>query len=341
MPEAALRVLDFGSVRPLRSQTLWHAVARGVSAGAPPTISFVRPTDPYVCLGYHRRIDEVDLDLCARRGLPVYRRMVGGGPVYLDNDQLFFQVCLPLASLPARRDKALRLLLEPAVEAFRAVGVDASLDRSGEIVVGDAKVCGHGAAQIDEAVAFVGNLIEHFDHEAASDVVQSPSPEARDLLARLIRRYVRATPCDADAFREAATDAYASAFGLEPSVGSLTSAEEEAVAELDGKFEDPRWRDGLDRAAQTTDHSVWRVKVRAGVWAVEAELAGSRLLAAVVDGRLEAVSVDDAELNGSAAAVERAIAGWPLGEAEARLVAFGPPGQRLAEALARVGRRLE
>ena len=58
----SLRVIDFGVSSPLRSQTLWHAVAYGVSAGAPATVSFTRPAAPYVCLGYHGALDEVALD---------------------------------------------------------------------------------------------------------------------------------------------------------------------------------------------------------------------------------------------------------------------------------------
>jgi len=94
----ALRVVDFGPSSPVRSQTLWHAVAYGVSAGAPATVSFTRPAAPYVCLGYHGALDEVDLDYCRAEGLPVLRRMVGGGTVYLDEDQLFFQISLPACS---------------------------------------------------------------------------------------------------------------------------------------------------------------------------------------------------------------------------------------------------
>ena len=110
-----LRVIDFGRVTPLRSQTLWHAVGYGVSAGQPATLSFARPSTPYVCLGYHRDPAELDERYCREHGLPVYRRMVGGGPVYLDDRQLFFQICLPARLVsPARRD-ALRTLLTPAV----------------------------------------------------------------------------------------------------------------------------------------------------------------------------------------------------------------------------------
>ncbi|MGH8993738.1 MAG: lipoate--protein ligase family protein, partial [Acidimicrobiia bacterium] len=180
---------------PLRSQTLWHAIAHGVSEGAPPTLSFMRPSRPYVCLGYHRRREEADLAACADAGLPVFRRMVGGGVVYLDADQQFFQVTVPAASVPPARDAALRKLLLPAVAAFRAAGVPAELDDDGEITVGEAKVCGHGAGQIGDAVVVVGNLIERFDHEAAASVLRLEA-DARAEALRLMRRFVTATPAD-------------------------------------------------------------------------------------------------------------------------------------------------
>ena len=107
----ALRVVDFGLSSPLRSQTLWHAIGFGVSAGAPTTLSFTRPAAPYVCLGYHGALDDVDQEYCRAHGLPVLRRMVGGGTVYLDADQVFFQICLPAQAVPPVRWRALRMLL--------------------------------------------------------------------------------------------------------------------------------------------------------------------------------------------------------------------------------------
>lgn len=262
-----LRVIDFGSVSALRSQTLWHAVAAGVSAGLPPTLSFLRPSEPYVCLGYHRRLDELDLAECHRRGLPILRRMVGGGPVYLDDGQLFFQITVPAASLPPMRTTALRLLLEPAVAAFRAAGVDAALDEAGEIVVGDRKVCGHGAGQIGDAVVVVGNLIQRFDHEAASAVLRAPTAEARAEVRRQMERFVSATPVDPAAFQAAAVDAYAAALGRSPVAGSLTAVERERLAVLDGRLADPAWVAGTARPAPST----WQVKIRAGVSVVAAD----------------------------------------------------------------------
>jgi dimethylglycine catabolism B len=56
---------------------------RRVGEGAPPTLSFVRPAAAYVSIGYHRRSAR-SIWRHAGRALPVIRRMIGGGPVYLD-----------------------------------------------------------------------------------------------------------------------------------------------------------------------------------------------------------------------------------------------------------------
>ena len=219
-----LRVIDFGCSPPLRSQTLWHAIGYGVSAGAPATLSFTRPAAPYVCLGYHCGTDEVDHDYCRANGLPVLRRMVGGGPVYLDADQLLFQICLPARAVPAARWQALRMLLEPAVTSFREVAVPAALDDDLEICVGDRKICGHGAGQIEQAVVVCGNLIERFDHERATRVLALADPAQADQTLALMRRFVAATPVAPEAFQAAMISAYAAALGLGAVAGELTGS---------------------------------------------------------------------------------------------------------------------
>jgi lipoate-protein ligase A len=335
----ALRVIDFGRVSPLRSQTLWHAIAYGVSAGQPATVSFARPSAPYVCLGYHRDLGELDEQYCREHGLPVYRRMVGGGPVYLDDRQLFFQVCVPARMVsPARRD-ALRVLLEPAAAAFRAAGIAASLD-DGEICVSDRKICGHGAGQIEDAVLLCGNLIEAFDHERATRVLALPDPVQRAETLRLMRRYVTATPADPAAFRTALSAAYAGALGLRAVPGELTAAELGTVAELDQRFTAPRWLAGPGRPARSGRHGR-QVKVRAGVWTLAAEApGGARLVASVVNGVLERAALTVPELNGQVMAAEHALAGVSVRAAADVLSRLGEPGQELAAALTGAGGRL-
>jgi lipoate-protein ligase A len=336
VPADDLRVLDFGRVAPLRSQTLWHAIAAGVSAGASPTLSFLRPAAPYVCIGFHRRLDEVDLAECRVRDLPVFRRMVGGGPVYLDDGQLFFQITVPASSLPPVRTAALRRLLAPAVAAFRECGIDAELDDAGEIVVGDRKVCGHGAGQLGDAVVVVGNLIERFDHEAAAAVLQAPSAVARAEVLRLMRRYVAPTAVDAGAFRASAVRAYGESLDLPPRTGSLTNVEQERLDELDRRFSDPGWVRGADRP----EPRHWQVKIRAGVSVLAVDDGASTIVASMIDGRIDRAVVIDPGLNGAASAVGDALAGRSIDDLGDALAPFGPAGHRMADTLVGAARSL-
>ncbi|MGE5132413.1 MAG: biotin/lipoate A/B protein ligase family protein [Gemmatimonadota bacterium] len=335
-----LRVIDFGRVSPLRSQTLWHAVAYGVSAGEPATLSFARPSAPYVCLGYHRDLAEVDLGYCQAEGLPVYRRMVGGGPVYLDDGQLFFQICLPAGAVPAARLDALRMLLAPAVAAFRAAGVDARLDDDGEICVGDRKICGHGAGQIEDAVVVCGNLIERFNHQRATRVLALPGPAQRAETLRLMRRYVTATPADPAAFQAAAITAYASALGLAAAPGELTGDEQARLAELDARFSDRDWLAGPTRP-QAAGAPARQVKVRAGVWTAGGFRGGAQIVVSVVRGHVDRAWLRADGLNGMTQAAESALAGVPVTAVPEVLARFGDPGRQLAAAFAAAdGKRL-
>jgi len=334
MSIGALRVIDFGTVSPLRSQTLWHAVAHGVSAGAPPTLSLMQPDAPYVSIGFHRRLDEIDQKHCCRVGLPVYRRMVGGGPVYLDDGQLFFQITLPLGMVPAVRARAVRFALDPALEAFRAVGIDASIEEAGDVVIGDRKICGHGAGQIEQAVVVVGNLITRFDHAAAARTVNMPDRETRGEFEALMRRYLLPTPADPDAFTAAATRAYGASLGLSPRIGRLSAYEEEKLAEIDDEFVEDEWLRGTPRGPAT----VWQVKVKAGVFLLRAADEATQAQVSVADGRIIRARLSDPELNGATAAAHDGLVGLTLRQGRVALSRLGPAGERLGSLLHEIDR---
>lgn len=327
-----LRVIDFGRVSALRSQTLWHGLAQGIGAGSPPTLSFMRSADPYVSLGFHRRFDEIDADHCAKENLPVYRRMVGGGPVYVDDGQLCFQLSLPAPMVPASRPKALRQFLESVVDAFRDAGLPASLDPDLEVVVGERKVCGHGAAQLGDAVVMVGNLIERFDHRAAASVLRTPEPADADEALRLMRRFVAwdddGPGIDAAAFVQAASRGFARLLNLVARPGALGSKEKDLIEQLDRQFTSDGWTRGLPGPSP----DLWKVKVRSGVWLYSIRHENSVVAASVVKGLLDRLRVVDGELQ-DPNALEAAARGLPITDASAMAERWGAPGRRVAAAL--------
>ena len=264
-----LRVIDAGSVSAVRSQSLWHGIASAMRPGDLPVLSFCRPSEPYVCIGFHRQINELDLPACGELGLPVFRRQIGGGPVYCDSDQLFFQVTMPAGRAPASVDRLYAEWLGPAADAFRALGLDARLESVNEIVVEDRKLSGTGAGRIGDAVTVVGNVIFRFPHDAMARVTALPE-RARAEFLRLMRRYV--TSLEAEGIRgvsmreaiQALIGAFATALGFTPIADEPTHAELRAMKAWERRFDQEDWLRGPEPAA--TAERV--IKVRAGVWLV-------------------------------------------------------------------------
>jgi hypothetical protein len=213
--------------------------------------------------------------------------MVGGGPVYIDRGQLFFQVVVPEGSAAARRGDTVRRLLEPAVDAFNDVGIAAELDARNEVVLGDRKICGHAGGQIERSVVVVGNVIDSFDHEAAASVVRTPSPEAREEFLRQMRRFVVPTPTDFGGFIAAASRRYAAALGLTPMEGDLDVSERRHLECLDQLFVDPDWVNGAERRAEPW----WRAKVKSGVWVGHGGWNGHRLTVTFEGGGVRSLRV--------------------------------------------------
>ena len=118
-----LRVLDFGSETALRSQAVYHGIAQVIGDSDNPVLTLVNPTDPYVCVGVHQEIGkEVDEEFCAAQGLPIIRRHVGGGAVYLDENQMFFHFMYPRAKAPEFATNLYPRFIEPAVRTYRGPG---------------------------------------------------------------------------------------------------------------------------------------------------------------------------------------------------------------------------
>ena len=266
-----LRVIDAGQVPVARSQSLWHGIASAMHPTDRPVLSFCRPSDAYVSIGLHRRLSELDLVACAEMGLPVFRRQIGGGPVYCDQDQLFFQFTLPARSAPASVERLYQELLEPAARALRTLGLDARLECINEIVVEDRKMSGTGAGRIGEAVTVVGNVIFRFPHEVMARVVALPDGARAEFL-RLMRRYVSSLEAEGLASvtvqeaTAALVDAFAGALGVRPVSDDATAAEVRAMEVWERRFAQDGWLRGPGPQAS----AVRSVKVRSGVWLVVA-----------------------------------------------------------------------
>jgi lipoate---protein ligase len=186
-----IRLLDLGTVSPVRSQSIYHAVGYALQEQSPDTIMLVSPDAPYVSIGRHQDAErEVDLEYCAAQGYPVVRREVGGGAVYLDREQLFTQWIFQAAHLPATVEQRFALYAETLVRAYRALGIAAEYRPINDIHVQGRKIGGTGAARMDLAEVLVGSLMFDFDVDAMARVLKVPSEKFRDKVHQSLTDYM-------------------------------------------------------------------------------------------------------------------------------------------------------
>src|SRR5512144_1868055 len=150
-----IRVLDFGFVPPIASQAIYHGLADALAAEDAPVVTLCSPTDPYICVGALQdgRV-EIDEAYCRSRGLPVLRREIGGGAVYLDRNHLFYHFIFPRHRASAASLDLFPWFIEPVLRTYRGLGIAARYRPINDIHVDGRKIGGTAAARIREAVVF-------------------------------------------------------------------------------------------------------------------------------------------------------------------------------------------
>ncbi len=168
------------------SQALYHAAAYLQKEA----LFILRPATPYVCTGFHQDTEqEIDLAYTKEHNIPVFRREVGGGAVYLDGEQLFFQLIMrkDRPEVPENIAAFYRKFLGPVIETYREFGVDAEYKPVNDIIANGRKVSGTGAAEINDMIILVGNFIMDFDYETMSKCLRVPDEKFRDKVFKTLQ----------------------------------------------------------------------------------------------------------------------------------------------------------
>ncbi|MBC7225846.1 MAG: lipoate--protein ligase family protein [Thermoflexales bacterium] len=305
------------------SQLLYHALPRIGREG----LNLLSPGSPYVCIGYFQDVEqEVDLDYCRAHGIPVFRREVGGGAVYLDGEQLFYQLIIHRDNPLVPKDKAsfYRKFLQAPIAAYRALGIPAEYKPVNDIIANGRKISGNGVAEIGDYIVFVGNLIVDFDYETMVRVLRVPDEKFRDKVYKTLHDNLSTIR------RE---------LGTAPPREELWNLLAEKFMEILGPLEvemtvDAEWRAEADRLAQRMLTDEWlhrrgrpqmgrEVTIRAGVqvWQ-KAYKAPGGLIRAVAEVREGVIA--DISLSGDfffypadrLADLERALVGGRVEEVE-------------------------
>ncbi len=267
-----IRLIDAGKVSYLRSQTIYHALAYAKKAGTPDTIVLDIPKEPYVCIGFHRDLEqEVNIGYCASNNIPIIRRETGGGTVYLDDDQLFTQWIFGPKNLPVKTDARFQLFIKPLVETYKFFGINAHFHPPNDVHVGNRKIVGTGAAAIGNAEVVTGNFLFDFDCQTMAEVLNLPDESFRENVLESLNKYMTSIkrelndPPDMEEVKTAYINKCAEALGRKITAGDFTDEEYRAMEELDKKFTAKEWL-YQDSSNQRRNRVV---KIHADVWMYE------------------------------------------------------------------------
>lgn len=286
---------NLGGVSWWESQAFYHALAYLGREG----LIICYPTAPYVCLGLHDDLEqEIDAEYCRREGIPLVRRETGGGVVYLDSNQVFFQMVIHRDNpiLPLRRESFYRRFLGPAIRLYRQFGVPAEMKAPADIVADGRKCSGNASGDIGWCVAYVGNILIDFDFRTMSRVLRIPDNFFRQRIQIAMREHMTVLADWLDELPSHEDLAVAMIKGFAEEFGGfcirLPDAELlEMASRIGSRLASSEWLSLPGRRL-----SYRRIKIAEGVYLQECPCGGKKLLALIRDGRitdLEAIGCNE------------------------------------------------
>jgi len=239
------RWIDTGVLRAAENMALNRALFEARRAGeAPSTLRFLR-FRPSALVGLHGDpARELDLEYCRAQKIAVQRRITGGGPIYMDEGVLGWELYLERGEAGAAEMPAIsRRICEAAARAIVALGAPAQYRAPTDILVAGRKISGTGGAIEDNALVYQGTLLLDFDVGVMLRVLAATGRSLNETVlagARAsvinLREALGRIPSPS-ALRGAFIEAFGAEFGAQLEEGGLNDAERRrfgtALAEMD------------------------------------------------------------------------------------------------------------
>jgi lipoate-protein ligase A len=159
-----------------QSQLIYHALG---TCGEESIVICI-PQEQYSCVGFAQdTAQELDLGYCEAHGIGVFRREIGGGTVFLDENQLFYQVIVDREKAPMDQRVLFRKYLAPVLYTYKSIGIDAKYHPVSDLVVNGKKISGNGGGDIGSCKVMTGSILLDFDYKTMCRLLKLPSEEFR------------------------------------------------------------------------------------------------------------------------------------------------------------------
>jgi len=170
------RWIRLGLVEPVELHSAYTGLAAAQARDAAPILLWGQAKS-HLCLGQSQGLAELDPQV----KVPVVRRPLGGGLVWVDEFQYVFVLIAPRRFAPGRPARWFSWALSPVVATYRQFGLPAQLNEQ-DVWLHGRKIGGSGAASIGECAVIASSFLLRFPADAFAESVASSSPGFRSWL---------------------------------------------------------------------------------------------------------------------------------------------------------------
>ena len=290
-----------GQIPGWQTQAVYHTVAELMTEDTPDTIIISQPSDTYVCLGYHQKLDHVfDQQTCEEKEIPILRRKVGGGGTYLDPNQLFYQCVFHKSRVPTNSDKVYEKMLTPVVNTLKHFfDVKAELVGSHEVEMNGKRIAGIGGGQIGEASIVVGNFLFDFDFDTMASLWSVPNENFRELAKQAMKDHIITfddigSMMSMEKIANQLIEEFEEYFNRKLNPGGMTINEIERAGEMGAFLRSDSFLNSMDDRDGLSKRKPLKIARNVFIHYDEIDIDGEKLMGSlrVEDGKIHSVKLD-------------------------------------------------
>ena len=305
-----------GRIPGWQTQAIYHTVAELMTEETPDTIIISQPSDTYVCLGYHQKLDHVfDRKVCNEKGIPILRRKVGGGGTYLDSNQLFYQCVFHQNRVPTDSKKVYEQMLTPMVNTLKHFfDVKAEIKGSHEVEINGKRIAGIGGGQIGDASIVVGNILFDFDFDTMASMWSVPNEQFREMANQAMKDHIITlddigSVVPMDKLANQLIEEYETYFNRKLNPGGMTIEEIERAGEMGAFLRSDSFLNYMDDTNGSSHRKPLKIARDVFIHYDKMEMEGEEISGSF---RVENGKIHSVKMEGSNTEMESAVVGKPF-----------------------------
>lgn len=184
------RVIPYGEEHAAINMGIDESLIETVKKTGRPVFRLYAWKPSAVTIGYFQCLrDEVFHELAKDQGVPIVRRLTGGGAVFHD-DEITYSIIAPQDMFDSDIGKSYEQICLPIIQALKELGMDASFKPVNDILVGQKKISGNAQTRREGVLLQHGTILYNVDVEKMFNLLKVSKEKVSDKFVQSVKAVV-------------------------------------------------------------------------------------------------------------------------------------------------------